>query len=125
MQFSVLHVKEDGLEQVILREAATATEVAVLPGYGATLHAFRIPGHGGAVVNVIDNYGDRAELEKEMGTSFKGPKLSPFPCRIAGGKYLFNGQQYQFNNLFSGGTAIHGLLYNKAFTILEETAEDA
>lgn len=125
MQFSVRHVKEDGLAQVILREEASATEVAVLPDYGASLHAFRIPGREGAIFNVIDNYADRAELEKEMAWSFKSPKLSPFPCRIAGGKYLFEGQKYQFSHLFAGGTAIHGLLYNKAFTIIEETADDA
>jgi len=124
MQFSVRHVKEDGLDQVVLVEEATGTEVAVLPGYGATLHAFRVPGRGGAVTNVIDNYRDRDELEKYMGKSFKGPKLSPFPCRIAGGKYSFEGQEYQFSHLVEGGTAIHGLLYDKAFTIREETADD-
>jgi len=125
MQFSVRHVKEDGLQQVILKEEATATEVALLPGYGASLHAFRVRGRQKEMVNVIDNYRDRAELEKEMGRTFKSPKLSPFPCRLAAGKYNFEGEDYQLSHLISGGSAIHGLIYDKAFAIREETADDA
>ena len=62
---------------------------------------------------------------KDLGISFKSSKLSPFPCRIAAGKYSFEGQSYQFKNIFGDCTAIHGLLYNKAFTITEEMADDS
>ncbi|HTI11101.1 MAG TPA: aldose 1-epimerase [Puia sp.] len=124
MNFSIYRTNENGLELVNLKDERTGTEIALLPGHGASLHAFRVRQKDGAPFNVIDNYRDLDELEKEMGRSFKSPKLSPFPCRIAGGNYQFEGKDYQFGNIFSDGTAIHGLLYNKAFTIMEEDASD-
>jgi len=125
MNFSIYRTNENGLKLINLKDERKGTEIAILPGHGASLHAFRVRQKNGNLFNVIDNYRDLDELEKEMGRSFKSPKLSPFPCRIAGGKYEFEGTEYQFENIFSDGTAIHGLLYNKAFTITEENAGDA
>jgi aldose 1-epimerase len=108
---------------VLLKEEGTGTEIAILPAYGASLHAFRIR-QGDRVFNVIDHYEDLATVQREMGKSFKSPKLSPFPCRIAGGIYDFEGATHTFSNLFSDGNAIHGLLYDKAFTVSEESANE-
>lgn len=124
MNFSIRHVKENGLDLVNLIDENCGTEISLLPGYGATLHAFRVQQKDGVLFNVIDNYRDAAELKREMARSFKGPKLSPFPCRIPGGGYRFEGKEYRFQHLFSDGTAIHGLLYDKPFTVLEENAGD-
>jgi aldose 1-epimerase len=123
MNFSIRHSIENDLVLVKLEDEKTGTEIAVLPGHGASLHAFRVPLKGG-LFNVIDNYHDLAELEREMGRSFKSPKLSPFPCRIAGATYTFEGETYTFKNGFADGTAIHGLLYNKVFTIVGEEADN-
>ncbi len=121
MNFSICHLEENGLRLVILKEEATATEVALLPDYGASLHAFKVRmTTGNDLFNVIDNYHDLAQVEKEMEQSYKSPKLSPFPCRIRDGKYEFEGKQYQFRKLFKDGNAIHGLLAGKSFTVLEE-----
>jgi aldose 1-epimerase len=126
MPFSIRHVQENDLSLVSIRDEKSGTEVSVLP-YGATLHAFRVPlrerarhpaGPGG-LFNLIDGYHDLEELKKDMGRSFKGPKLSPFPCRIDGGKYRFEEKEYRFSNLFGDGNAIHGLLYDKTFTIID------
>jgi len=128
MNFSIRHLEENGLRLITLREASTATEIAVLPEHGASLHAFKVhaPKAGGpaGLFNVIDNYPDRDHLEKEIGNSYKSPKLSPFPCRIPDGKYVFEGKEYRLQRLFKDGTAIHGLLYNKSFTILGETTDE-
>jgi aldose 1-epimerase len=126
MNFSIRHLEENGLRLVILKEEATATEVALLPEHGASLHAFKVrPAAGDQQFNVIDNYRDRVALEKEMERSYKSAKLSPFPCRIRDGKYEFEGKEYQFRKLFSDGNAIHGLLANKAFIVLEEITDEA
>ena len=125
MNFSIYHSNENGLDLVNLKDETTGTEIALLPGHGATLHAFRVRQKNDSFFNVIDHYHDLDELNREMGRSFKGPKLSPFPCRIAAGKYEYEGKEYQFGDIFSDGTAIHGLLYNKAFTITEEQAGDS
>ena len=117
MSFSIRPAKERDLDLIRIKDESTGTEADVLPGHGATLHAFRIRQSDGTFLNVIDHYQDLADLEKEIGRSFKGPKLSPFPCRIPGGKYHFDDKEYQFSRLFPDGTAIHGLLYNKPFTL--------
>ncbi len=124
MKFSIRHNTEQGLELVTIKDESNGTEVALLPGFGATLQAFRVKQQNGTVFNVIDSYQDGAELNREMNRSFKGPKLSPFPCRIPDGKYRFENREYQFGQLFSDGNAIHGLLYNKPFAILEESADE-
>src|ERR1700760_368933 len=124
MKFSIRRNTEQGLELVTIKDESNGTEVALLPGFGATLQAFRVKQSNGAAFNVIDSYRDEAELKREMNRSFKGRKLSPFPCRIPDGKYEFEGREYQFRQLFSDGNAIHGLLYNRSFRILEESADE-
>jgi aldose 1-epimerase len=122
MSFSISHLQENGLSLVSLKEEDTGTEAMILPGHGASLFAFRVRTENGSF-NVIDNYKDLAELKREMGRSFKGPKLSPFPCRIAGARYNFENKEHIFTRLFSDGTAIHGLLYDEEFRIREESAD--
>ncbi|HVU57489.1 MAG TPA: aldose 1-epimerase [Puia sp.] len=128
MNFSIRHLEENGLRLITLREASTNTEITLLPDYGALLHAFRVraPKAGGpdGLFNVIDSYLDRDHLEREIGISYKSCKLSPWPCRIPDGKYVFEGKEYLLSRLFKDGTAIHGLLYNKPFTVLEETTDE-
>ena len=125
MHFSIRHVQEKELSLVNLKDEKTGTEISVLPAYGAALHAFRVPLREKGLFNVIDGYRDLADVQKEMGRSFKGPKLSPFPCRIGAGKYSFEGTDHVFGKLFGDGTAIHGLLFDKAFTVTEETDGDS
>jgi aldose 1-epimerase len=114
MEFAIATANENGLEQVILTDPATGTQVIILPGYGAMLHAFTVETKNG-LHNIIDNYSNAGEIEKELAASFKSSKLSPFACRIPGGKYIYDGEEFEFENKFMDGTAIHGLLYNKAF----------
>jgi aldose 1-epimerase len=125
MSFSIYHSNENGLELVNLKEEGTGTEIALLPGYGALLHAFRVRQKEETFFNVINNYHDLAELQMQLDRSYKSSKLSPFPCRIPAGRYEFDGITYQFDKLFSDGTAIHGLLADKSFTITEEVAGES
>ena len=121
MSFTIRHSREQDLDLVWIKDENSGTEVALLPGFGATLHSFCVQTADGSSFDVIDSYRDLAEVKAEMGRSFKGPKLSPFPCRIADGKYSFDNKEYKLAHLFSDGTAIHGLLFNKPFTIREKT----
>jgi aldose 1-epimerase len=125
MRFSISPARQQDLDLVKIIDGTNGTEIAILPGYGASLHAFCVAGADGMPFNVIDHYRDRAELERFLSHSFKSPKLSPFPCRIPDGKYRFNDKEYQFNRLFADGTAIHGLLYDRPFAITGQTADEA
>ena len=99
------------------------TQVIILPEYGAMLHAFIVETNNGPH-NIIDNYSGAAEIKKELATSFKSSKLSPFACRIPGGKYMYDGEEFELENKFMDGTAIHGLLYNKPFKKTDEFADE-
>src|ERR1700722_4091954 len=123
MSFSIRHVKQQELELIAIADETTGTEVTLLPGFGATLQAFHVRQKDGSLFNVIDSYKNAGELKTELSRSFKGPKLSPFPCRIPDGIYHFGEKEYQFGHLFPDGTAIHGLLYDKPFAVLEEAAD--
>ena len=125
MSFSIRNSKEHDLDLVNIIDETTGTAVSLLPAYGATLQAFTVRHGKDLTSNVIDSYKNRAEVKKEMSRSFKGPKLSPFPCRIPDGVYRFNNHVYRFEHLFGDGTAIHGLLYNKPFTLMETAADDS
>jgi len=125
MNFTIRHVEQNGFDLVKLVDENSGTSVALLPGSGATLHEFAVRQKDGSLFNVIDNYRNVEELKKDMTRSFKGPKLSPFPCRIPNGTYQFEGREYQFKHLFSDGTAIHGLLYDKPFEITAENIDGA
>jgi aldose 1-epimerase len=114
MEFSVSTVLENDLHQVVLTDPSNRTKIIILPHFGAMLHAFMIE-KGGGMFNVLDNYAGAAEIEKELSTSFKSSKLSPFACRIPGGKYVYDGQLFEMEHKFMDGSAIHGLLYNKVF----------
>ncbi len=123
MSFTIDRYKENELSLVRLQDTATNTIVTVLPAYGALLHSFDVlldDEH----FNIIDNYRDKEDVDRSLAISYKSSKLSPFVCRIAAGKYRMDDKTYEFKNKFPDGTAIHGLLYNKAFTIMDQFTDD-
>lgn len=123
MSFSVTHINENGLSLVRLQDKASNTIITILPEYGALLHGFQFPVNG-EMLNIIDNYSSREQLEQELDTSFKGSKLSPFVCRLRNGKYTLEEEAFEFPNKFHDGNAIHGLLYNKPFRVVNDFADD-
>jgi aldose 1-epimerase len=125
MSFTIRHTTQNGLDLVSIHDESNGTEITVLPEFGAMLHSFTVRGRDGADVNVINSYPHLAGLKTEMTRWFKSAKLSPFACRIGGGKYRFGDNEYQFRRLFSDGNAIHGLLFDKPFTVLQETGDES
>jgi aldose 1-epimerase len=123
MGFSTGKRTENGLELVVLKDEESGTEAALLPAFGALLHGFSIQTEEG-FLNVIDHYSSFEEAQKEIGLSFKSARLSPFPCRLPEGKYHHNGKKYELGRKFLDGSAIHGLLYDKAFQPVEVVASE-
>ncbi len=114
---------ENDLSLVRLQDTATGTIITVLPSYGALLHSFIIPIKGGSI-NIIDNYPGKDEIDMSLRLTYKGSKLSPFVCRIPEGKYYLRDKEYEITHKFFDGSAIHGLLFNKAFSITDQFADD-
>lgn len=123
MKFQIDHSSENGLKQLRLQNLGEKTVVSVLPEHGALLHSFEVVLNKKRF-NIIDNYQNSHALRKELGLSYKSAKLSPFACRIPGGKYNFNGIAYEIERKFTDGSAIHGLLFNKTFQVVDKFADD-
>jgi aldose 1-epimerase len=122
MAFSTRRSTENNIELIHLRDETSNTLVSVAPQHGALLHAFSIETVTG-MRNVIDNYSGGEELQRDLALSFKSSKLSPFVCRIREGRYVYEEETFELPGKFIDGTAIHGLLYNKTFTVAEEFAD--
>jgi aldose 1-epimerase len=123
MSFSVTRFTQNGFLLVRLQDNATNTIITILPEYGALLNSFEILVEG-EHLNIIDNYSSREHIERDLAISFKGSKLSPFVCRLRDGKYSIDDEPFEIRNKFTNGNAIHGLLYNKPFKIVDEFADD-
>jgi aldose 1-epimerase len=58
-------------------------------------------------------------------TTYASSILFPFANRIKDGVYTFNGLDYQFDaNQKEENNALHGLIFNKTFSILEKSVKD-
>jgi aldose 1-epimerase len=121
MSFSITHEKDEDLHLLQITDLTTGIQVRVLPDAGALLHEFSIP-LGNRRIQVINSYKNQDDLKKNF-SYYKSAKLSPFVCRIAEGKYQFEGVSYEFMNKFNDGSAIHGILADKLFTVLEKSSQ--
>jgi aldose 1-epimerase len=123
MSFTITREWDEDLDLLQITDLSSGIQVRILPEAGALLHEFSIP-LGNRRIQVIDNYNNLADLKKNLTNSYKSAKLSPFVCRIAEGKYKFEGSSFEFPDKFSDGSSIHGILSDKPFTVLEKKIEE-
>ncbi|MBS0026841.1 aldose 1-epimerase [Chitinophaga sp. 22321] len=123
MKFGIRSFQEAGFDIIALQDLQTGTQVEIIPAYGALLHAFKVK-RGEETLNLIDSYKDLADLEANLRSSFKSVKLSPYACRIKDAKYSWEGSDYSIQKTIAPGNAIHGLLYDAAFTVTAQEAND-
>jgi aldose 1-epimerase len=123
MNFTIHRQQENGLDLVTLTDTDSGTIVSIAPEYGGLLHGFIVM-IDDTPINIIDHYSGKEDITQNLSISYKGSKLSPFPCRISEGIYSFDDMEYEFKNKFYDGSAIHGLLYNKSFNITDEYTDD-
>ena len=123
MSFTITREKDEDLDLLQITDFTTGIQVRVLPESGALLHEFSIP-LGNRRIQVIDNYKNLADLKKNLTSTFKSAKLSPFVCRISEGKYKFEDSSFEFPDKFNDGSSIHGILSDKPFTVLEKKVQD-
>ena len=124
MAFIVETKTENGFDKIVLKDAATETFVEIIPACGAILHSFTLL-HNNKFINVIDQYTDANDFALNVASKgFKSCKLSPFACRIKNAAYHFDGEKYTLNKFLLDKNAIHGLLYDAAFTEIKREAND-
>ena len=91
-------------------EIAFEDQEAVVVEVGGGLRSYRADGR-----ELIDGYG-----RSEMCPSARGQVLMPWPNRLAGGAYAFDGLDLQLPvNEPSTGSAIHGLVRWLAWSVAE------
>jgi len=122
--FSITISNDGGWEKYILQDDVSGSYAEVIPGSGAILHAFGFRDvHG--TVNVVESY-DSADdfLHHQERKGFLGAKLSPFVCRLKEGRYQFGEKSYRFEKYYLGRHAIHGILYNRIFGVIGQSADE-
>lgn len=123
MAFQISDALEEDLKLFQISDDISGIQVQILPGSGAQLHSFSIPSDNGRL-QVVDSYKSLADLKKMQPQFHKGSKLSPFVCRIAAGKYSFEGNSFEFRNKFNDGNAIHGILFDKPFELVNQSIQE-
>ena len=122
--FSIIKKKENGFEELILKDNDSNTFAVILPVCGAILHAFETT-HNRSSINVIGSYTSADDFKNHAeAKGFLGTKLSPFVCRLRRGTYSFGGKKYTLEKFYFGKNALHGLLYNKSFKITGQTCNE-
>ena len=83
--FPVIHLKNETEE--------TSVEIYA---FGALLNSFKAK----SSTNIIDGFASPQDAMDNITNGFKSAKLSPFVCRIANGKYVYNDHPYAINKFF-------------------------
>ena len=121
--FSIQNKTEDGFDKIILKDEISGTFAEIIPSCGAILHAFSIT-QNSEVINVVESYESKDDFKNITSKGFLGAKLSPFVCRINKGKYSFEGKEYTIEKYYDRKNALHGLLYDQAFRVSGEQANE-
>lgn len=119
MAFSIYINDTDIFPVIYLKDEQTKTE-AVIYSFGALWNAFFVDGKQ----NVVDSFNSCLDAKENITNGFKSCKLSPFPGRIPGGQYVFHQHEYKTGKFFLGGEAIHGLLYDALFEVIDFGADE-
>lgn len=118
--FSTTILQKDGWQVVELADSAAQIHAEIIPAAGAILNRFvTASGH-----NAIDGYVSKDDFTKRVHDGFRSAKLSPFVCRLNKSTYSWEGQTYTLDKFVWNGSALHGLLYDADFDIMETTADN-
>ena len=107
-----------------LEDPDTGAFVSVLPTRGATVHELGLRAPDGSLVSVMQPMRTRIEILRHRWA--KGAQLAPWPNRIQGASYEFQGQTYNPVKNFrpQGGHAIHGLVMFETAKLVSRTPVD-
>ncbi len=121
--FEAGFINDTDFDKIILKDVTANTSVEIIPSCGALLHAFTVFNND-KLMNVIDGYDNKADFNNNVtAKGFKSCKLSPFACRINNAAYNFGEKKYTVEKFLLNGSALHGLLYDAAFTVTETRAD--
>ena len=119
--YAVEQVALDGHTVYVLRDRDSGSEAQILPSLGANCFSCRL-GLGGRRLDVLESPPDLKTLAQRP-SGFGYPILFPFPNRVRGGRFTFEGRSYQMDVPEPGGNTIHGFVLSRPWTVVR--ADDA
>src|SRR4051812_27001005 len=117
MSFEVT-IQEQGDDHVIVLKDSGSNTYAEVFAFGALLNKFCVQ-QDNSELNVIDGFANVEDAKASLTPAFKSAKLSPFVCRTKNQKYHFGENSYHLSKYTMGKNAIHGLVYDAVFSIIE------
>jgi aldose 1-epimerase len=123
-RFQIIEEKFGAYSSIKLTDTQTGEYAIILPYLGGTINNLAL-NHNGALIQILDGYTSDTDANANLNSSFKGSNLFPFPNRIKGGKYEFNGKSYQlYINFPDENNAIHGLVFDHEFSVVHFESGD-
>ncbi|MDI9364539.1 MAG: aldose 1-epimerase [Flavobacterium sp.] len=99
---------------ITLKNGSTSAEIYAFGGF---VNAFTITTASG-LLNVIDGFTSVEDAIANATNGFKSSFLSPFTCRMNRGEFAFAGTNYKIEKFYLPPHAIHGLLFDAAYNII-------
>jgi aldose 1-epimerase len=119
MKFSI-DINTNEIFPVITLKNEEEKTSAEIYAFGALLNGFIINNS----TNIIDGFVSPQDAKDNIYKGFKSAKLNPFVCRVKDGKYSFNNNEYKIDKYYLGEEAIHGLLFDELFSVIDYGAND-
>jgi len=91
--------------------------------FGGFVNAFILQTANG-LLNVIDGFTSVEDAIANATNGFKSSFLSPFTCRMNKGEYAFAGGNYKIEKFYLPPHAIHGLLFDAVYDIIETNSSN-
>lgn len=107
--FTISSKKENNQELIVLENKKKESYVSICLEEGARVVELKLKGK--TIINDQPNF--------DYKTSYASSILFPFASRLEGGKYSFQDNDYQLEKNDNNVNALHGLVYNKKFTLFE------
>jgi aldose 1-epimerase len=107
------------VECVALKDPNSSATATVAAGYGFNCFQFTVA-RGGRTIDILWSAADfAAGTARASGSGI--PILFPFPGRIAGGLFYWDGRAYRVPQGDDRGNAIHGFVLNRAWRVVERS----
>lgn len=101
-------------QRIVLQSPQAEAEIFC---FGALLNRYQILLAEGGWHNAVAAFYSTDHARSSLTDAFRSAKLSPFPCRLNQGRYIYAGQSRQTGRHIVNGHAIHGLLYDAEFAV--------
>ncbi len=122
MSFSIHTKNIEGFTEISITDTAQLSKVCII-SKGAILNSWNWNVEG-KITEFIDGNDFSKGWPAFESMGFKSGKMSPYSCRLNKGQYIHAGEAYTMTNYYLGEHAIHGILYNANFTLLNTTINE-